>query len=120
MKKEQHLKFARILVKLLENQFQIWKFKFGLDPLLGIFPGTGDAVTAILSFYIVFVAILHKLPLGKILKMIVNILLDFLVGVIPIIGDFFDFFINPNSKNMKILEDYLNKPETVLEGEIVD
>ncbi len=120
MKKETHLEIARVLVKLLENQFQIWGFKFGLDPLLGLFPGAGDIVSAVLSFYVVFVAILHKLPFIKILKMVINILLDFLVGIVPIIGDFFDFFVNPNTKNMKILNDYLKRDIDIIEGEIVD
>ena len=120
MNKANHLQVARALVKLLENQFQIWKFKFGLDPLLGIFPGAGDALAAILSLYIVFVAVLHKLPFIKILRMIINIILDFLIGSVPILGDFFDFFINPNSKNMRILEEHLNKTEAIIEGEIIE
>lgn len=120
MNKQTHLKVARTLVKLLESQFQIWGFKFGLDPVLGLLPGGGDAFAAILSFYIVFVALLHKLPLLKILKMVLNIVLDFLVGVVPILGDFFDFFVNPNTKNMKILEDYLKEDENIIEGEIIE
>ena len=120
MNKTTHLKIARTLVKLLDSQFQIWKFKFGLDPLIGLLPGGGDAFAAILSFYIVFVAILHKLPILKIIKMIVNIILDFLIGVIPILGDFFDFFINPNTKNMQILEKHLLESENIIEGEIIE
>lgn len=120
MKKETHLKIAKIVVKLLENQFTIWKFKFGLDPILGLFPGAGDLIPAILSFYIVFVAIIHKLPWLKILRMVVNIFLDFLIGVIPVLGDFFDFIVNPNTKNMAILEQYLKDSETILEGGIIE
>lgn len=118
--KTTHLKIARTIVKLLENQFQVGKFKFGIDPVLGFFPWLGDVIPAILAFYIVFVAIVHKLPLGKILRMVVNIILDLLVGLVPVLGDFFDFFINPNTKNMAILEKHLKTSEEIIEGEIIE
>lgn len=120
MKKSTHLKLAKIFTKLLESQFTVWNFKFGLDPILGLFPGAGDALAATLSLYIVFVAIIHKLPWIKILKMVINIILDFLVGSVPVLGDFFDFFINPNTRNMQILEKHLEKSEEFLEGEIIE
>lgn len=102
--KTKHLVAVRKITKLLETKFSIWKFKFGLDPILGLLPGIGDIISAILSFYIVFVAILHKIPLLKIIRMIFNIGFDLIIGSIPIVGDALDFVIKPNTKNLAILE----------------
>ena len=61
MDKTKHLVAVRKITKLLETKFSIWKFKFGIDPILGLLPGIGDVISAVLSFYIVFVAILHDI-----------------------------------------------------------
>ena len=102
--KKKHLTNVRKITELLETRFSIWKFRFGLDPVLGLLPGLGDIISAILSFYIVFVAILHKIPVLKVIRMIFNILFDLFIGAIPLIGDALDFVIKPNIKNVKILE----------------
>src|SRR5688572_26654686 len=74
--KERHLKIVRRLTKLLEDEFSIWKFKFGIDPILGLVPGLGDIIPSILACYLVFVALLHKIHPLKIAHMIFNILVD--------------------------------------------
>lgn len=92
-------------------EFSIWKFKFGIDPILGLVPGLGDILPSILSFYIVFVALLHKIPPVKIVRMIFNILIDFVIGSIPILGDIVDFVLKPNIKNLAILEKEIGDPK---------
>ena len=108
MNKFTHLTAVRRIVKLLDTGFSIWKFKFGLDPILGLIPGLGDILSAVLSFYIVFVALLHKVRPLKIAHMIFNILTDLVIGSIPILGDVFDFVMKPNIKNLAILEKEIN------------
>lgn len=115
-----HIRRAKTLTKLLENQFRIGKFSFGLDPILGLFPGTGDFISSILSLYIIWIAFVHKLPGGKLLQMLWNILIDYVVGIIPFLGDILDFAIKSNTKNLKILEEHIKKDGGVLEGEIVN
>lgn len=102
--KDKHLNIVRRITKLLEVEFSIFKFKFGIDPLLGLIPGLGDIFSAVLSLYIVFVAILHKIPVLKIIHIVFNILVDLVVGSIPLLGDALDFVIKPNIKNLAILE----------------
>ena len=102
--KAKHLILVRKVTQLLETKFTIWKFKFGVDPILGLIPGLGDILTSIISFYIVYVAILHKIPTLRVLHMTFNILVDLVIGSAPIIGDILDFFIKPNVKNLAILE----------------
>lgn len=110
-----HLKTARYLVDTLENKFQIGKFKFGLDPLLGFFPGGGDILALALSFYLIWIAVMLRLPAEKISLMLGNVMFDFLIGLIPIFGDIADFAYKSNSKNLEIIEDYLENNQ-IIEG----
>lgn len=107
--KQNHLNIARKVSKLLDTKFTIWKFKFGLDPILGLVPGIGDIITATLSFYIVFVAIFHRISVLRIMQMIFYVLIDLTIGEIPILGDLLDFAIKPNIKNLAILEKEIAK-----------
>ncbi len=100
--------FAENLVHLLENQFQIFGFKFGIDPLLGLVPGLGDLVAYGLSFYLVWLAYDLGLPKLKIGQMILNITIDFAVGLYPVLGDIADFAIKPNSRNLQIIKEFLS------------
>jgi hypothetical protein len=47
--KTKHLTAVRKVTKLLETKFSIWKFKFGIDPILGLLPGIGDALDFIMT-----------------------------------------------------------------------
>jgi len=77
--------------------------RIGLDAAIGFIPGFGDAVGAILSTWIVIGALRHRVPLNKVTRMIVNVLLDLLIGEIPIFGDIFDIAFEENVMNMKLL-----------------
>ncbi|MEO8216641.1 MAG: DUF4112 domain-containing protein [Acidobacteriota bacterium] len=77
--------------------------RVGLDAALGLVPGIGDAIGALLSTVIVFGAFRHRVPARKIGRMVVNILIDLVLGSIPIIGDFFDFMFEENVDNLNIL-----------------
>ncbi len=111
-----HIRLAGIFAKLLDNQFKIGNFRFGIDPLLGIVPGIGDLIPLVLSFYIVWIAKELKIPAHEISKMYRNILFDLVLGVIPIIGDMSDFIYKANSKNMEILKKYTSR---IVDGEII-
>lgn len=101
-----HLRAAQYITDLLENRFRILGIRFGLDPILGIFPGFGDIVTAALSAYLVWIAVQMKVPSDVVSKMLQNILVDFLVGIIPVLGDLSDFVYKANTRNMKLLRQY--------------
>src|SRR5438045_6376186 len=110
---EKHIRMATAFSRLMDEQFKIGPFKFGLDPLIGLVPGLGDILPAILGFYLVWIAWVHELPTRKIIRMIVNIVLDFGLGFIPIVGDVTDFFFKSNKNNLEILKSHLEEP---LEG----
>ena len=77
--------------------------RIGLDAALGFIPGFGDAAGAILSTWIIIGALRHRVPLRKVTRMVVNVLLDLAIGEIPILGDIFDIAFEENVMNMKLL-----------------
>ncbi len=115
---EKHLKTANFLGQMLDNQFQIFGVRFGIAALLDIIPELGDILAATLSFYIVWIAIKMKLPPLKILHMIWNIAINFLLGAIPVVGELTYVFRKANLKNLAILEEYA-RDSHIIEGEII-
>lgn len=112
---EKHLRMARILTKLLDNQFSFLGIKFGLDPIMDLIPGLGDIAGAVLSLYLVWIALRMKVPEKHVWKMLRNILIDFLLGLTPFAGSIADVFFKSNVMNLKILE---KNSTDVIEGEI--
>ena len=97
------------LAKLLDGQYNILGFRFGLDGLIGLIPGVGDAATAILSFYLIFMAARAGASFSLIMQMIVNVLIDTVIGALPILGDLFDFVFRANAINAKLLREHLQE-----------
>jgi hypothetical protein len=83
------------------------KFRVGLDPILGLLPGAGDLVGTALSAYIVLEAVRLGLPRETLGKMVSNILLESVVGTVPVVGDWFDFAWKANAKNLELIETHL-------------
>lgn len=109
---------ARSLTKLLDGQFSVLGFKFGIDPLIGLIPGIGDVLSLLLSLYVVWIGFQMKIPIESLRTMIGNVVIDFILGSVPAVGDVADFIYKANSRNMKILETFV-KGEQVVEGEVV-
>ena len=74
------LRRARVLAKLLDAQFSVGGFRFGLDALIGLVPGVGDAVTSAVALYPVYLVRKHKLPQRYARKMLINVAIDFAGG----------------------------------------
>ncbi|KKS07126.1 hypothetical protein A3K01_01570 [candidate division WWE3 bacterium RIFOXYD1_FULL_43_17] len=113
-----HLRTASYIADLLDNKFKVLGFRFGIDPILGLIPGGGDLVSLALSSYIVWIGIKAELPKKKIVEMVRNTALDFVVGLVPLLGDAVDFTFKPNLINLEILRQHLEKD--VMEGEVVE
>ena len=117
------LQTAKTLAKLMDSQFEILGIKFGLDPIFELIPGAGDTVAAILALYILKVGHDLGLPQNKIIHMIVNIIVDFLIGLVPGMGVVATIFYRSNLRNIEIIEDYLEKnrkTDNIEEGVIID
>jgi hypothetical protein len=89
------------------------RVRFGLDGLLGLAPGFGDAVTTGISLWIVYEA--HRLgaPRGLVGRMVGNVMLDGLVGAVPILGDAFDLVWRANRRNVTLLREHLTRRGTL-------
>lgn len=104
-----HLQFARTLTYFLDSRFSILGFRFGLDPILDLIPGIGTVVPTVLSGYLIWIGIQVELP-GKLLtQMIINVIVDGILGSIPVVGLVADAFFKANEKNLKILEAHVQR-----------
>ena len=95
------------LSRYLDGLFRVpgTGWRFGLDALIGLIPDAGDTLTSILSFYILIAGARYGVPKITLLRMALNIGLDYLVGTIPFIGDAFDFFWKSNKRNMDLIRE---------------
>src|SRR5438552_16070890 len=66
------------------------RFRFGLNSVIGLAPGAGDALLTLISLYIVFEAARLGLPRAKIVRMLVNVAIEAALGAFPLIGDVLD------------------------------
>lgn len=100
------LKRVHRLARLLDSQFRIpgTKIRFGLDSIFGLVPVAGDTVTAAMAAYIIFEAFRIGVSRTIIMRMLGNLVIDWVVGSIPIVGDLFDLGFKANQRNIKLME----------------
>jgi hypothetical protein len=84
-----------------------------IDPLLGfLLPGAGDAIGAVVGLYIVVVARRHGVPPAVLARMMFNLAVDCLAGVVPFVGDLIDLVNRANLRNARLLERHLSASQT--------
>ncbi|MEQ9551011.1 MAG: DUF4112 domain-containing protein [Coleofasciculus sp. G3-WIS-01] len=107
------LRRLRRLSHLLDNAIPIpgTPWRIGLDPLLGLLPGAGDFLGTAFSAYIVLEAARIGMPRSLLGQMVINILLDTVIGSVPIVGDIADATWKANAKNIALLETYWDSPQ---------
>ena len=104
-------KRLRRLAWLLDSSIRLpGGFRIGVDGVIGLVPGVGDLVAALLSSYIVIEAARMRVGGSVLMRMVGNIALEVGIGVIPLVGDLFDFVFKANTRNVKLLETYLEQP----------
>jgi hypothetical protein len=107
----------RSLKRFLDEAFRIpgTNFRFGWDPLIGLIPWLGDALTALFGCAIIVQAHQMRVPRVVQLRMLMNVGIDVVTGIIPVVGDAFDFFWKSNTKNFTLLEHHAAevRPPTV-------
>lgn len=89
---------VRRLVRLLDHRM--------LDPLLGfVLPGAGDVIGSVLGLYIIGIAVRRRSSPILIARMLMNLAIDGVIGVVPLIGDVADLAFKANQKNLALLVD---------------
>lgn len=89
------------------------KFKIGLDPLIGLLPGLGDTSSALVSAFALIQAARLGVPRIALARMSLNILINELVGIVPVVGDAFSFWFKSNTRNYQIIKDHTAAPSGV-------
>ena len=111
----------RGLQRLLDDAFRVpgTNLRFGWDPLVGLIPWAGDVLTAVFSAAIILQAHHMRVPRVVQLRMLLNVAIDVVVGVIPLIGDLADFAWKSNALNFALLERHAAQPRPATAGDWV-
>ncbi len=106
--KQRGLKKLNYLAKLMDAQFRVpgTDIRFGLDGIIGLIPGAGDLSTFAVSGYMLWVMANNGASGVVLARMTFNILIDAIVGSIPIIGDLFDVAFKANMRNMRLMQQH--------------
>lgn len=101
---------------LMDDMFRVpvLGWRFGLDAVLGLIPGLGDTSTSLVSFYILAAAVRYRVPKITLLRMGLNIGIDYVIGSLPVVGDVADAWWKSNRMNL----DLLRKRATVSAAEV--
>ena len=91
---------------LLDELFRIpgLRWRVGLDALVGLIPVIGDTATTIASLYILASAVRYRVPKVTLLRMGLNIAIDYALGSLPLVGDLFNAWWKSNRKNVLLLQ----------------
>ncbi len=107
----QDLLALRRFAYLMDQAFPVpgTNIRVGLDAVLGLIPGIGDVMGALLSTWVIAGALRHRVPAPIIVRMVFNIAVDLIFGAVPVAGDIFDFLFEENMKNMRLLEKHRDR-----------
>lgn len=100
--------------KMLDSKFRIpfTGIRFGLDPVIGLLPGIGDVAGLGLSLYLIGEAIKIGAGPKTIVKMIGNVLVEFVIGLVPLFGDAFDLLWKANDRNAALVRTHIEQKLT--------
>jgi hypothetical protein len=103
---EARLRGLRTLARLLDSAFVVpgTSYRVGLDPIIGLIPGLGDLITPLFAIGILMQARQLRVPKVVQVRMLLNVAIDVVVGVVPLAGDLFDFVWKANERNLRLVE----------------
>ena len=108
--RERTLRRLRTLATLLDTAIRLpGGIRIGADSVIGPAPGVGDALSMALAAYIVYEANRLGVPTNKLWRMARNVVIDGLVGAVPVLGDIFDVAFRANIRNLRIIEEHLGQ-----------
>jgi hypothetical protein len=91
--------------------------RVGLEPIMGLVPWLGDIVSAVIGAWIVLEARRYGMPGAVVARMIAHVVIDLVVGLVPVIGDLFDFAFKSNSRNLALFRRHALDPQASTTGD---
>lgn len=111
MKASARLERMRDFTHWMDNAVRIpgTRLRFGLQPIIGLVPVLGDLIGFVLTGYVIVQAWLIGAPRPLLRRMVGIAIVDFLIGLVPVVGDLGDALFKANVRNMKLFERYLQE-----------
>ena len=106
---------TRVLDELIEVPGT--PIKVGLDPVIGLIPIAGDAVSALAGAWVILEASRFGLPRVVLARMVLNLAVDLGIGAIPLLGDVYDLFFRSNSRNLDLFRRHALDPTASTRGD---
>jgi hypothetical protein len=105
--------------RIFDSAFRIpgTEITFGIDPLLGLFPGIGDLASPIFSLFLLWHGARLRVPKVVLARMVLNVAIDAGIGAIPVLGDLFDFAWKANVWNLALLEKHAMPDQRASSGD---
>jgi hypothetical protein len=102
---DNRLLWVERISRLMDSQFRVpgTTWRFGLDPLMGLIPVVGGLPSLAISGVLILTMMRHGASGQLVVRMLINVVLDTLIGAIPIVGNIFDFAYKANDKNVRLL-----------------
>ncbi|NVO31722.1 DUF4112 domain-containing protein [Hymenobacter lapidiphilus] len=102
---DDRLQWVERVSRLLDSQFRVpgTNWRFGLDPIMGLLPVVGGLPSLAVSGLLILTMMRHGASGNLVVRMVFNVVLDALIGAIPIIGNIFDFAYKANNRNVALL-----------------
>lgn len=109
---------ADLIARILDTSFRIpgTGIRFGLDPLLGLLPGAGDALAGLIGSTILLLAAKLQVPRIVLVRMSANMAVNAIVGAVPLVGDVFSVWFRSNARNADLLRRHVTaerRPSTL-------
>lgn len=96
------------IAEILDSKFRVpgTNFRFGIDPLLGLVPFVGDITSFAISGYLIIFIAKKGISRKALILMILNVVVDTILGSIPLVGNIFDFTFRANRRNIRLLREH--------------
>jgi hypothetical protein len=104
----QHDAAARLIAYLMDNLLRVpgTKARVGINPFLDLIPVFGDGAAVVISALTIFEGFRRRVPKIVMARMGLNVLLNGLLGTIPVVGEAFSFWYKPTSRNYRLLQEH--------------
>ena len=108
-----------LVSRLLDTVFRVpgTRIRFGLEPIIGLIPVLGDQAATLISAALLFRSLQHRLPKVALARMSLNLAINGLVGMIPVLGDLFVLWYKPNVRNYRLLQRYAGQAKPNSRGD---